>query len=124
MLVARVDPTPLAAVKIVCIMTTFPHPVVLQTRDRFEISHLGASVLESLLVGAAGLFWVVTLVLAAAFCGALGVYDSVLTFKSTSLRLPGLRSQLAISPLLLRRHRSAPIKATSRTNDRAQVAQE
>jgi hypothetical protein len=87
-------------------MTTISHPLVSDVHDQFGIAHIQAAVLESIRVTVCSLFWLAALPLAAILSLAAILYDKLLFLRSTAFRLPYLRNDLAIQPLLLRRNDS------------------
>lgn len=103
-------------------MTTIPHPLLSHAHNPFGIGHLQAALLESLLVTVVGLFWLTVLPIGAVFSAAVVVYNNIVAFRSTALRLPYLRSHLATNPLVLGRKGFALGKTSVRTSSRNQIA--
>ena len=103
-------------------MTPFPNPISLSASpSSFGIPQLKTAVLEPLLVTGAGLLWMTALPIGALFSTAVAAYDKVASLKSTALRMPSLRGNAAIHPLLLPRNGFAPPDPSSRTSERKQV---
>src|SRR4051794_14203280 len=87
-------------------MTTLPNPLASHAHDPFGIGHIHAALLESIRITVCSFFWLAALPFAATFSLAATLYDKLLFLRSTAFRLPYLRNQFAIHPLLLRRNGS------------------